>query len=75
MRQDGNTSDMIFSIPFLISYITNYITLYPGDVVLTGTPAGVSGVKEGDVIEAGIDDLSRVTFEVGTYVAPDQGDN
>lgn len=39
--QDGTTSDMIFDVPFLLHYISQYMTLYPGDVVLTGTPAGV----------------------------------
>lgn len=49
--QDGNTNDLIFDIPALIEYITEWITLEPGDVIATGTPAGVAPVKVGDVIE------------------------
>ncbi|OQV14439.1 Acylpyruvase FAHD1, mitochondrial [Hypsibius exemplaris] len=64
LRQDGTTKDMIFSVPYLISYISRYITLFPGDVILTGTPAGVSAVVAGDVIEAGVGDLSQISFEV-----------
>ncbi|XP_055339663.1 acylpyruvase FAHD1, mitochondrial-like [Paramacrobiotus metropolitanus] len=63
-RQNGCTKDMIYSVPYLISYVSNYFTLYPGDVILTGTPAGVGPVKEGDVIEAGLDELSQASFEV-----------
>ncbi|XP_037082871.1 acylpyruvase FAHD1, mitochondrial-like isoform X2 [Pollicipes pollicipes] len=57
-RQSGSTSDMHFSVPFLLSYISRYITLEPGDLVLTGTPAGVGPVRPGDVIEASVSDQS-----------------
>lgn len=59
--QDGNTDDMIFDVPFLISYVSQFMTLLPGDVISTGTPAGVGlGFKPpvylnaGDVVELGI---------------------
>ncbi len=39
--QDGNTSDMIFNVPYLVSYLSQFMTLQPGDVIATGTPAGV----------------------------------
>lgn len=59
--QDGNTDDMIFDVPFLISYVSQFMTLLPGDVISTGTPAGVGlgfkppvYLKAGDVIELGI---------------------
>lgn len=52
--QDGNTNDLIFDIPALIEYITEWITLEPGDVIATGTPAGVAPVKVGDEIEIDI---------------------
>ncbi len=62
--QDGNTDDLIFNIPFLVSYISQFMTLLPGDIVSTGTPAGVGlgftpniFLKEGDTIELGIDGL------------------
>ncbi len=62
--QDGNTSNLVFKIPFLVSYLSQFMTLLPGDVISTGTPAGVGlgfnppiYVKKGDVIELGIDGL------------------
>ncbi|KAG7159123.1 Acylpyruvase FAHD1-like [Homarus americanus] len=64
MRQDGTTTDMVFSIPYLISYISQYFTLHPGDLVLTGTPAGVGPVQPGDVISAGLGDLLTMKFNV-----------
>ncbi|XP_064630689.1 acylpyruvase FAHD1, mitochondrial-like [Lineus longissimus] len=62
MRQDGNTKDMIFTIPNLISFISEYFTLEPGDLILTGTPAGVGPVKSGDTIEAGLENVVRMSF-------------
>jgi len=60
MMQDGNTADLIFKIPFLIAYLSQFMTLLPGDVISTGTPAGVGlgmspqvYLKEGDVVELG----------------------
>jgi 5-oxopent-3-ene-1,2,5-tricarboxylate decarboxylase/2-hydroxyhepta-2,4-diene-1,7-dioate isomerase len=50
VTQTGNTADMIFSIPFLIEYFTSFMTLKPGDVILTGTPDGVVDCKPGDVV-------------------------
>ena len=62
--QDGNTANLIFKIPFLISYISQFMTLLPGDLISTGTPAGVGLGNEsarlsspGDVVELGIDGL------------------
>jgi 2-keto-4-pentenoate hydratase/2-oxohepta-3-ene-1,7-dioic acid hydratase in catechol pathway len=50
--QSGNSKDMLFQIPILIEQITKYFTLFPGDVVLTGTPSGVGKVNSGDILEA-----------------------
>ncbi|HEY83371.1 MAG TPA: fumarylacetoacetate hydrolase family protein [Dehalococcoidia bacterium] len=50
-KQQANTSDLIFSVPELVSYISQVITLLPGDVIATGTPAGIGPMKSGDVIE------------------------
>ncbi|WP_341837613.1 fumarylacetoacetate hydrolase family protein [Chitinophaga pollutisoli] len=70
--QDGNTSNLIFKIPFIVSYLSQFMTLLPGDVISTGTPAGVGlgfnpqiYLKAGDVIELGIDGLgtSKQTAE------------
>ncbi len=62
--QDGNTSNLIFKVPFLVSYISQFMTLLPGDVISTGTPAGVGMgmdpqrfLKAGDVVELGIEGL------------------
>ena len=63
--QDGNTDDLIFDIPTLVSYISSFMTLLPGDIISTGTPSGVGmGIKPapiylkpGDVVELGIDGL------------------
>lgn len=64
-KQDGNTRDMIFPIPALLEHITKWITLSPGDVVLTGTPAGVGPVQPGDSIRCGLgDDLIIMEFPV-----------
>lgn len=63
-KQNGNTKDMIFKIPNLMSYISNYFKLDYGDLILTGTPSGVSAVKHGDVIEAQLDDLAKIKFPV-----------
>ena len=64
MRQDGNTSNLIFNVPFLVHYVSQFMTLLPGDVISTGTPKGVGlGHKPplylvpGDVVELGIDGL------------------
>ena len=63
-RQRGCISDMIFSIPKLISYISHVMTLEEHDVILTGTPSGVGPVVPGDVIEGGLDDILRLKFDV-----------
>lgn len=55
---------MVFKIPAIISYITKYITLEPHDLILTGTPPGMTQVRHGDIIECGIKGLSRVKFNV-----------
>ncbi len=64
MKQNGNTKDMIFKIPFLVSWISKYFKLEPGDVILTGTPSGVGPVKGGDQIEIGMDDIIKMTFNI-----------
>jgi 2,4-diketo-3-deoxy-L-fuconate hydrolase len=62
--QDGNTKDFIFNVPNVVSYVSQFMTLLPGDVISTGTPAGVGlgfkppiYLKPGDVVELGIDNL------------------
>lgn len=64
LKQDGNTKDMVFSVPYLISYISQIFSLEVGDVILTGTPEGVGPVKPGQVITAGIEGLVEMTFPI-----------
>ena len=64
LRQDGNTSDLIFDIPDLLVHITAYMTLLPGDVLLTGTAAGIRPVSPGDVMRVEIDNVGCLENEV-----------
>ncbi len=59
-RQRGSASEMVFPIPELLAYISRIMTLEPGDLVATGTPAGVGPLTEGDEVEIQIDGVSRV---------------
>lgn len=72
--QDGNTSNFIFNVPFVIAYVSKFMTLLPGDIISTGTPAGVGlgfnppvYLKPGDVMELGIDGLGESRQEVKAY--------
>lgn len=67
-RQRGSASDMVFQIPELLSYISGIMTLEPGDVVATGTPAGVGRLAAGDVVEVEIPGFSKVTNPVKSKV-------
>ena len=73
--QDGNTKNLLFRIPFLISYTSRFMTLLPGDVISTGTPAGVGlgmnpnvYLQPGDIVELGIDHLGQARQNVKAYV-------
>ncbi|KAH9618723.1 hypothetical protein KSS87_005475 [Heliosperma pusillum] len=70
LRQKGSTKDMIFTIPFLISHISCFMTLMEGDVILTGTPEGIGPVKPGQKITAGITGLVDVNFDVAKRSVP-----
>ena len=63
-RQRGKSSEMVFSIPSLLAYISHIMTLEPGDLVATGTPSGVGPLVPGDVVEVEIPGVSRVTNPV-----------
>lgn len=56
-RQDGRTSQMVFDVAYLVSYVSEVFTLLPGDVILTGTPAGVGPLVERDVVEVEVEDI------------------
>jgi 2-keto-4-pentenoate hydratase/2-oxohepta-3-ene-1,7-dioic acid hydratase in catechol pathway len=68
LRQHGSTLDFIFSLPVLLEYITAAITLGPGDLLLTGTPAGVGPLQAGDVVEVTVPGLGKLS----NTVEPDQ---
>lgn len=72
--QDGNTDDLIFNLPKLVSYLSHFMTLLPGDIISTGTPHGVGlgfnppvYLKPGDVVELGIDGLGSSKQHVKAY--------
>jgi 5-oxopent-3-ene-1,2,5-tricarboxylate decarboxylase / 2-hydroxyhepta-2,4-diene-1,7-dioate isomerase len=64
LKQQGNTRDLIFDIPFLIEYLSAFMTLSPGDVILTGTPDGIANVMPGDEVVCEIDGLGRLTNSI-----------
>jgi len=64
MRQMSSTRDMVFSVRQLIAYVSSVMTLEPGDVLMTGTPAGVSPLKAGDVVEVSIEGLGKLSNPV-----------
>ncbi|MEY3667243.1 MAG: hypothetical protein RL572_783 [Pseudomonadota bacterium] len=74
MRQQGNTADMVFGVAKIVSHLSEFMTLYPGDIIFTGTPAGVGDgmvppvyLKPGDVVRLGIEGLDE---QRQTIVAP-----
>ena len=60
LTQDGNTRDMVNDIPALIAHLSSFMTLSPGDVILTGTPEGVADCRPGDEVVTGIDGIGRL---------------
>jgi 2-keto-4-pentenoate hydratase/2-oxohepta-3-ene-1,7-dioic acid hydratase in catechol pathway len=63
-RQSASTAQLIFKVPALVSFISQVMTLLPGDVIATGTPAGVGPMKSGDTIEVVIEGIGRLTNPV-----------
>lgn len=61
IKQDGSTNDLVFSIPEIIEEITAYMSLEPGDVIATGTPAGVGPLSPGDTVEVEIEGIGTLT--------------
>lgn len=72
VRQDGNLNEMIWSIADVISHISRAVRLAPGDLIFTGTPAGVGPLQPGDLVEGGVDGVGTFVFGIGTRepVAP-----
>ena len=64
VKQDAHTSDLILSVAELIAWGSSFYTLYPGDVILTGTPQGVGPVRPGDVMLATIERIGSMRVQV-----------
>ena len=64
VKQQGRTADMAFSVSFLLRYISRIMTLYPGDLIVTGTPAGVSRLYQGDSVEVEVDGVGVLSNKV-----------
>jgi 2-keto-4-pentenoate hydratase/2-oxohepta-3-ene-1,7-dioic acid hydratase in catechol pathway len=64
LRQSGRTSDLVFDVPSLVSYISGVFTLLPGDVILTGTPAGVGPVSPDDEVSITVEGIGTLTHRV-----------
>ena len=64
-RQDSRTSLMIFDVPAILTYVSRFVTLEPGDVVLTGTPEGVGPIKAGDTVEVEVEGVGVLVTRIG----------
>ncbi len=64
LRQSGSTGDMVRDVVELVSWISSVMTLLPGDVILTGTPAGVGPIVAGDTVSVSIDGIGTLTNPV-----------
>jgi fumarylpyruvate hydrolase len=65
IRQSADVGDMLWKIPQIVHFLSNQIELFPGDLIFTGTPAGVGPVVKGDVIEAAVAGLEPLTITIG----------
>jgi fumarylpyruvate hydrolase len=73
LRQDSNIAEMVWSTPELIAHLSKFQTLMPGDLIFTGTPAGVGLVSPGDMIDAGIDHLGTLSTRFAAVSAEGDG--
>jgi 2-keto-4-pentenoate hydratase/2-oxohepta-3-ene-1,7-dioic acid hydratase in catechol pathway len=64
VRQDARTADLIFDVPTLVSHVSSFMTLLPGDVILTGTPGGVGPMRPGDEVSVTIEGIGTLTNQV-----------
>jgi 2-keto-4-pentenoate hydratase/2-oxohepta-3-ene-1,7-dioic acid hydratase in catechol pathway len=65
IKQQSNTKNLIFGVPFLIHYLSHIMTLLPGDVIITGTPSGVGAMEIGDEVSVTIEGIGTLTNLVG----------
>ncbi len=65
--QEGWTGEFVFPVPFLINYISQCMTLLPGDIISTGTPSGVGPMQPGDIVEVVIEGIGTLRNPVKAY--------
>jgi fumarylpyruvate hydrolase len=65
VRQDADISQLIWSVPEVIAFVSHSMTLQPGDLIFTGTPAGVGALVPGDVVEGGVDGVGTIDIRIG----------
>ena len=65
LRQQADLADLIWSVPEIVSILSSYVRLAPGDLIYTGPPAGGGPLNRGDVVEGGIDGLGTITHTIG----------
>ena len=70
IRQDSCTSNLIFSVDYLVSFISRIMTLFPGDIISTGTPPGVGPMRPGDTVEVEIEGIGKLTNRVKSPPSP-----
>ncbi|MFM0129789.1 fumarylacetoacetate hydrolase family protein [Paraburkholderia sediminicola] len=68
VRQQGDLSEMIWPVADIISYVSQAVTVKPGDLIFSGTPAGVGALRPGDKVAGGVDGVTNFSFEVGQLV-------
>jgi len=64
VRQDGNLDQLIWSVPEILQHLSAYFELRPGDLIYTGTPAGVSAIERGDVLDGGVDGVATISVTI-----------
>jgi fumarylpyruvate hydrolase len=65
LKQEGNLNEMIWPVADVISYLSRFVTLAPGDLIFTGTPSGVGALKPGDLVRGGVDGVTTFDIIVG----------
>ena len=70
VKQDSRTSFLIFDVPYILEFVSSVMTLYPGDVIATGTPAGVGPLQVGDTVTIEIEEIGKLTNEVKEFSLP-----
>jgi 5-oxopent-3-ene-1,2,5-tricarboxylate decarboxylase/2-hydroxyhepta-2,4-diene-1,7-dioate isomerase len=69
VTQEGSTRDMIFTIPFLIEYLSSFMTLSPGDLILTGTPEGLADCQPGDEVVTEVEGVGRLVNTIAAALS------